>query len=283
MMVGGIVGILFVTLLRRVMVEDPELKFPESVAASEIHKAGRGGATGAKYLFYAMGIGGFIELLKGFNLLAAKWEKFSAFASKIIPRTGIGENFKGVATGGGFLYKTPVAEPRLPGRGLHHRPAPGGAELRRRRPLLGPVRAAADPAAGAAVRARGQRRAAELGRRLHRRFPEHRQDRGHRRHADERGLHAVQDAQEPDRRHRPLGQRRQEGGHQQAGHPAHRQGHQHQDRLLRPAGHGRGHLRRLLVVHGLQPGATWCRPWSRRWSCSWPASSSPPSRATWSA
>jgi putative OPT family oligopeptide transporter len=117
MMVGGIVGILFVTLLRRVMVEDPELKFPESVAASEIHKAGRGGSTGAKYLFYAMGIGGFIELLKGFNLLAAQWQKFSAFASKVIPRTGIGENFKGVATGGGFLFKTPSLSPAFLGVG----------------------------------------------------------------------------------------------------------------------------------------------------------------------
>ncbi|MGZ4833086.1 MAG: OPT/YSL family transporter, partial [Terriglobales bacterium] len=39
MVLGGLLGILFVTLLRRVMVEDPELPFPESVAASEIHKA----------------------------------------------------------------------------------------------------------------------------------------------------------------------------------------------------------------------------------------------------
>jgi putative OPT family oligopeptide transporter len=116
MMVGGIVGILFVTLLRRVMVEDPELKFPESVAASEIHKAGRGGSTGAKYLFYAMGIGGFIELLKGFNLLAAKWEQFSAFASKLIPRTGI-KSFEGVATGGGFMWKTPSLSPAFLGVG----------------------------------------------------------------------------------------------------------------------------------------------------------------------
>jgi putative OPT family oligopeptide transporter len=41
MVIGGLLGILFVTLLRRVMVEDPELPFPESVAASEIHKAGQ--------------------------------------------------------------------------------------------------------------------------------------------------------------------------------------------------------------------------------------------------
>src|SRR5229473_2206918 len=52
MVVGSILGVLFVSLVRRVMVEDPELPFPESVAASEIHKAGRRGAEAAKYLFY---------------------------------------------------------------------------------------------------------------------------------------------------------------------------------------------------------------------------------------
>ena len=34
---GGVLGIMFVALLRRVMVEDAELPFPESIAASEIH------------------------------------------------------------------------------------------------------------------------------------------------------------------------------------------------------------------------------------------------------
>src|SRR5229473_8037041 len=35
MTVGGVLGVLFVSLVRRVMVEDPELPFPESVAAAE--------------------------------------------------------------------------------------------------------------------------------------------------------------------------------------------------------------------------------------------------------
>src|SRR6516164_7764780 len=48
MVIGGLLGILFVTLLRRVMVEDPALPFPESVAAAEIHKAGQQGARSAK-------------------------------------------------------------------------------------------------------------------------------------------------------------------------------------------------------------------------------------------
>ncbi len=58
MVIGGTLGILFVTLLRRVMVEDPELPFPESVAASEIHKAGQQGSKAAKILFANMGFGG---------------------------------------------------------------------------------------------------------------------------------------------------------------------------------------------------------------------------------
>jgi hypothetical protein len=57
MILGGILGIMFVTILRRVMVEDPELPFPESVAASEIHKAGQRGAEAAVQLFEAMGVG----------------------------------------------------------------------------------------------------------------------------------------------------------------------------------------------------------------------------------
>ena len=71
MAVGGTLGILFVTLLRRVMVEDPELPFPESVAASEIHKAGQQGAKAAKILFLNMGIGAFIYFMGAINIFAA--------------------------------------------------------------------------------------------------------------------------------------------------------------------------------------------------------------------
>ena len=52
---GGVLGIMFVALLRRVMVEDVELKFPESIAAAEIHKAGRGAGGGSKVPFWSYG------------------------------------------------------------------------------------------------------------------------------------------------------------------------------------------------------------------------------------
>jgi putative OPT family oligopeptide transporter len=70
-MVGSILGVLFISLVRRVMVEDPELPFPESVAASEIHKAGQRGAQAAKYLFWNIGVGGLVYILGSFGLFAA--------------------------------------------------------------------------------------------------------------------------------------------------------------------------------------------------------------------
>ncbi len=72
MILGGLLGIMFVTILRRVMVEDASLPFPESVAASEIHKAGQRGADAAIQLFKAMGIGAVIKLLGDGGLFEAK-------------------------------------------------------------------------------------------------------------------------------------------------------------------------------------------------------------------
>src|SRR6476660_8054215 len=70
MLVGSVLGVLFVSLIRRVMVEDPELPFPESVAAGEIHKAGQHGANAAKSLFYNIGFGALVYLAGAFNVFA---------------------------------------------------------------------------------------------------------------------------------------------------------------------------------------------------------------------
>src|SRR5436190_14248923 len=70
MLVGSVLGVLFVSLVRRVMVEDRTLPFPDSVAAAEIHKAGQGGSQAAKYLFYNMGFGALVFLSGAFSLFA---------------------------------------------------------------------------------------------------------------------------------------------------------------------------------------------------------------------
>ncbi|HPY75260.1 MAG TPA: oligopeptide transporter, OPT family [Planctomycetota bacterium] len=116
MLIGSLAGIFFVTLLRRVMVEDPELPYPESVAASEIHKAGSSGSTGAAYLFIAMIVGGLIQFLKEFKALAGNWQGFIPFTKKLIPGTEKG-TFAGVESSGGFVLKTPELSPAFLGVG----------------------------------------------------------------------------------------------------------------------------------------------------------------------
>src|SRR5262249_11532821 len=77
MLVGSVLGVLFVSLIRRVMVEDPELPFPESVAASEVHKAGRSGAKATKYLFYNIGVGALLFLARQFGVHPPHHNSFS--------------------------------------------------------------------------------------------------------------------------------------------------------------------------------------------------------------
>jgi len=113
MLAGGVLGIMFVALLRRVMVEDVELPFPESVAASEIHKAGRSGGTGARFLFGAMGIGAVIQGLGTINLFQTSWQKFVAFS-----KTAISLRSSGSATGqSGMLLSSPSISPAFIGVG----------------------------------------------------------------------------------------------------------------------------------------------------------------------
>lgn len=113
MAAGGVLGIMFVTLLRRVMVEDVELPFPESVAASEIHKAGRTGGTGAKFLFSAMGIGALIQTLGQFKFFATSWESFVHFAKTKINLGASGD----AVSQGGMLLSSPGISPAYIGVG----------------------------------------------------------------------------------------------------------------------------------------------------------------------
>lgn len=107
---GGILGIMFVALLRRVMVEDTELPFPESVAAAEIHKAGQTSGGNSKFLFGAMAIGGLIKLLGEIKLFAVYWEKFIAFAKQTVT----GTSYTGQ---GGMMLGSPGISPAYIGVG----------------------------------------------------------------------------------------------------------------------------------------------------------------------
>ncbi|MFN7985866.1 MAG: oligopeptide transporter, OPT family [Thermoanaerobaculia bacterium] len=119
MILGGLLGILFVTILRRVMVEDKSLPFPESVAASEIHKAGQRGADAAIQLFRAMGVGALIKILGDSGVFRAS-NDFHVAVGKFkesFVRLGLTKDSNSIAAGGVTTISAPAATPAYMGVG----------------------------------------------------------------------------------------------------------------------------------------------------------------------
>ncbi len=116
MTVGSVLGVLFVSLVRRVLVEDRSLPFPESVAASEIHKAGRRGADAAKYLFWNIGIGGLTFLLGALGLFSPDKDfmiRIGQLGRGAVKMSG----GRQVASGGISLLSAPTVSPAYLGVG----------------------------------------------------------------------------------------------------------------------------------------------------------------------
>src|SRR6478736_5914533 len=119
MIVGSVLGVLFVSLVRRVMVEDPSLPFPESLAAAEIHKAGQRGAEAARYLFWNIGVGSLVQLMGAFSLYAV--DKDIAIPIGKLGTTGVRLGPSGstnvVPTGGFSMFSGPTVSPAYMGVG----------------------------------------------------------------------------------------------------------------------------------------------------------------------
>jgi putative OPT family oligopeptide transporter len=114
--IGGVLGVLFVILLRRPLVVEAELPFPESVAAAEIVKAGQKGQTGAGLVFGAMGIAAVWEFIKndaGVQLIQDKASHFVQFGRSTIDLLG-----RRIEYTGGMLLSTPEASPMVMGVGF---------------------------------------------------------------------------------------------------------------------------------------------------------------------
>lgn len=123
MLIGGVLGVLFVIFLRRILIEDTELPFPESVAVGEIVKSGQKGGTGAKYVFSAMGLAALLQLFKsdqGIQVAREYFDTFIGFAKSKIqllnPSNGSAVGSAGEYTGGIYL-RSPAASPVLMGVG----------------------------------------------------------------------------------------------------------------------------------------------------------------------
>jgi putative OPT family oligopeptide transporter len=119
MLVGSVLGVLFVSLVRRALVEDPTLPFPESVAAAEIHKAGQRGADAAKYLFWSIGFGTLIQALGEFKLFATDQDFLVRIGQlgKSFVRLGGRDSQNILQTGAISTVSAPTVSPALVGVG----------------------------------------------------------------------------------------------------------------------------------------------------------------------
>ncbi|MGH7492228.1 MAG: OPT family oligopeptide transporter [bacterium] len=121
LLIGGVLGVLFIILLRRTLTVDSDLPFPESRACFEIVKAGQHGESGAKYIFGAMGLGMLIQVLKdskGLSIFRETIEVIRYLPKSVIhhfsgDRTPIGD----VAHSGAVAFSTPAISPALIGVG----------------------------------------------------------------------------------------------------------------------------------------------------------------------
>ncbi|MCZ6818788.1 MAG: oligopeptide transporter, OPT family [Calditrichaeota bacterium] len=121
LLVGGLLGIMFVILLRRTLVVDAGLPFPEGYACYEIVRAGQKGESGANYVFGAIGVGAILEILKnsnGFAIFREVIEVFIEFPRSVVHHfTTSRETMGDIIHTGGLAFATPLASPALMGVG----------------------------------------------------------------------------------------------------------------------------------------------------------------------
>ena len=97
---GGILGVLFSIPLRRVLVNDEALKFPEGRAIAEVLKSTEERA-GIREIFLGGVIGAGLELLQiGFKLIASSWSFWFVIKRSLF---GFGIGFSATMIGAGYL------------------------------------------------------------------------------------------------------------------------------------------------------------------------------------
>jgi putative OPT family oligopeptide transporter len=103
---GGILGVLFSIPLRRILVKEPALKFPEGRAIAEVLKSSTGKA-GIRDIFLGGTIGGLIELFQsGFKVIANNWTFWVTTNHSLL---GFGAGFSATMIGAGYLIGQEMA------------------------------------------------------------------------------------------------------------------------------------------------------------------------------
>lgn len=122
LLAGGLAGIFFIILLRKPLVSDPALPWPESVASAEIVKAGQDSGSAPKLIFGGMALGGLIQILKsdkGVQIFREFTEGFITFPKSVIRHFDYSKAPIGsVEHTGGVAWSTPALSPALLGIGF---------------------------------------------------------------------------------------------------------------------------------------------------------------------
>ncbi len=118
---GGLIGVFFTIFLRRPLVVEAQLPWPESVAAANVVKAGAESSNAPRYIFSAMAFAGLLQVLKsdkGLLLLREYTEGFLAFPRAVVNHFNFQkETIGSVSHGGGIPWATPNLSPALIGIG----------------------------------------------------------------------------------------------------------------------------------------------------------------------
>lgn len=97
---GGVLGVLFSIPLRRILVNDRNLKFPEGRAIAEVLKSSIE-KSGIKDILLGGAVGGLIELLQiGFKVIANSWGYWFVVKRSLF---GLGAGFSATMIGAGYL------------------------------------------------------------------------------------------------------------------------------------------------------------------------------------
>lgn len=97
---GGILGVLFSIPLRKILVNDPHLMFPEGRAIAEVLKTSSQ-KEGFRDIFLGSLAGGCLELLQsGFKIIASSWSHWFIVKRSLL---GVGMGFSATMIGAGYL------------------------------------------------------------------------------------------------------------------------------------------------------------------------------------
>lgn len=121
LLAGGLIGVFFIILLRRPLCVEACLPWPESVASVEIVRAGDRAGDAPRYLFGALGLGGWLQILsssQGLQVFRDHLEGFLAFPRSLVRHYDFEDKLLGeVAHRGGVAWSTPRLSPALAGIG----------------------------------------------------------------------------------------------------------------------------------------------------------------------